>query len=183
MNTLQTSFLTCSRGEIATRILCSARELGIETHAIYVSGDASHAARADHVITLPSPSAFMDVDALIRLVKEHQIDAVHPGYGFLSESDVFAKRMWEEAGAVVVGPGWGVLASTGDKLKARALAAECKLLILRAFESTGMDMAMDLTPCFRQCPGVTSVAKSNEQRGGCVGFRIQNGLSHHGEGC
>ncbi|KAF2279069.1 uncharacterized protein EI97DRAFT_394010 [Westerdykella ornata] len=119
--------LVANRGEIATRILCSARELGIETHAIYVSGDASHAARADHVIALASPSTFMDIDSLIDIVKKHKIDAVHPGYGFLSESDVFAKRMWEEANAVVLGPGWGVLASTGDKLKARALAAECNV--------------------------------------------------------
>lgn len=116
------------RGEIATRILSSARELDIETYAIYVSGDASHAARASHVIQLPSASAFMNIDAIIEIVKKNGIDAVHPGYGFLSESDEFAKRMWEEANAVVVGPGWGILASTGDKLKARALAESCEYL-------------------------------------------------------
>jgi pyruvate carboxylase len=68
----------------------------------------------------------MDVDGLINLAKAHDIDTVHPGYGFLSESDVFAKRMWEEAGVVVVGPGWGILANTSDKLKARELAESCK---------------------------------------------------------
>jgi pyruvate carboxylase len=68
----------------------------------------------------------MNIDALIDIVKSNGVDAVHPGYGFLSESDVFAKRMWEEAGAVVVGPGWSILAKTGDKLKARALAEQCK---------------------------------------------------------
>lgn len=80
------------------------------------------------MIQLPSASAFMNIDALIDIVKKNDIDAVHPGYGFLSESDVFAKRMWNEAGAVVVGPGWAVLASTGDKLKARLLANECKFV-------------------------------------------------------
>lgn len=68
----------------------------------------------------------MNIDELIRIIKDHQIDAVHPGYGFLSESEVFAKRMWEEGGAVVVGPGWGILENTGDKLKARQLAEKCK---------------------------------------------------------
>jgi pyruvate carboxylase len=68
----------------------------------------------------------MNIDSLIDIVKKHQIDAIHPGYGFLSESEDFAKRMWEEAGAAVVGPGWGILSNTGDKLKARQLAKRCK---------------------------------------------------------
>lgn len=67
----------------------------------------------------------MSIDALIDIVKKHQIDAIHPGYGFLSESNEFAKRVWDEAGAVVVGPGWGILSNTGDKLKARELAERC----------------------------------------------------------
>ena len=113
------------RGEIATRIISSARELCIETYAIYVSGDTSHAARATHAIKLQSAATFMDIDALIAIVKQHQIDAVHPGYGFLSESDAFAARMWMEADAAVVGPGWKILAETGDKLMARQLAEQC----------------------------------------------------------
>ena len=68
----------------------------------------------------------MDISALIEIVKKHQIDAVHPGYGFLSESAAFAKRMWDDAGAAVVGPGWEILAETGDKLKARGLAERCE---------------------------------------------------------
>ena len=120
-------FEACFRGEIATRVISSARELDIETYAIYVSGDASHAARAAHVIELPSAASFMNIQALVDIVKKHKIDAVHPGYGFLSESGEFTKRMWEEVGAVVVGPGWGILGNTGDKLKARLLAEKCKL--------------------------------------------------------
>jgi pyruvate carboxylase len=117
--------LTNSRGEIATRIISSARELGIETFAVYVSGDTSHAAKAAHAIELPSASGFMSIDDLIGIVKKHEIDTVHPGYGFLSESETFAKRMWQEAGTTVVGPGWGILDQTGDKLKARQLAERC----------------------------------------------------------
>ncbi|KAH3913848.1 hypothetical protein HBI56_057070 [Parastagonospora nodorum] len=119
--------LIANRGEIATRIISSARELDIETYAIYISGDASHASRATHGIELPSAATFMDISALIEMVKKHQIDAVHPGYGFLSESAAFAKRMWDEAGAAVVGPGWEILAETGDKLKARGLAERCNV--------------------------------------------------------
>ena len=113
------------RGEIATRIISSARELNLETIGIYISGDASHAARATHAVELASATSFMNIDSLIDIVKKHQIDAVHPGYGFLSESEVFSERMWKEAGAVVVGPGWEILANTGDKLKARQLAEQC----------------------------------------------------------
>jgi acetyl/propionyl-CoA carboxylase alpha subunit len=117
---------TQSRGEIATRVISTARELQITTYAIFTPGDDSHALNADHAIELPSASTFLDVDALINLTKSHDLDAVHPGYGFLSESDVFARRMWQEAGVVVVGPGWDILENTGDKLKARELAERCK---------------------------------------------------------
>ncbi|KAF1998492.1 hypothetical protein P154DRAFT_495180 [Amniculicola lignicola CBS 123094] len=119
--------LIANRGEIAVRIISSARELSIETYTLYIPGDSSHALRAAHVIELASAAAFMNIDTLIDIVKKHGIDAVHPGYGFLSESPEFAKRMWDEAGAVVVGPGWGILEHTGDKLKARVLAEECNV--------------------------------------------------------
>lgn len=67
----------------------------------------------------------MDISGLIAIVKKHAIDAVHPGYGFLSESAEFAKSMWDQAGAVVIGPGWEILEATGDKLRARELAEKC----------------------------------------------------------
>ncbi len=74
----------------------------------------------------------MNVDHLIELVKQHDIDAVHPGYGFLSESPEFSRRMWTEASCLVVGPGWDVLDRTGDKLKAKQLATECGVPVLKA---------------------------------------------------
>ncbi|KAI4674364.1 uncharacterized protein J4E84_010602 [Alternaria hordeiaustralica] len=126
--------LIANRGEIATRIISSARELDIETFAIYVSGDDSHAVRASHAIRLSSASSFMSIDDLIGIVKKHQIDAVHPGYGFLSESEEFSKRIWEETGAAVVGPGWGILSNTGDKLKARQLAEQCDVPVSLALQ-------------------------------------------------
>ena len=118
--------LVANRGEIATRIISTARELDIETYAIYASGDESHAVQATHAIELQSAATFMSIDSLLEIIKQHQIDAVHPGYGFLSESEDFCKRAWDEAGAMVVGPGWGILSNTGDKLKARQLAEKCR---------------------------------------------------------
>jgi pyruvate carboxylase len=92
--------------------------------------------KAAHAIELPSASSFLNIDALIDVVKKNKIDAVHPGYGFLSESDVFAKRVWEETGATVIGPGWDILASTGDKMKARQLAESCKFQLQHPYFST-----------------------------------------------
>lgn len=115
-----------NRGEIATRIISCARELDIETFAIYIAGDDSHTLGAAHAIKLDSASSFMNIDELLRIVRDNKIDSVHPGYGFLSESEEFSKRMWEEANAIVVGPGWEILSNTGDKLKAKLLAEKCK---------------------------------------------------------
>jgi len=77
----------------------------------------------------------MDISSLVSIVKSHNIDAVHPGYGFLSESAEFARRMWDEAGAVVVGPGAEILAGTGDKLLAKNLAVECQVPVLESVET------------------------------------------------
>jgi pyruvate carboxylase len=68
----------------------------------------------------------------VSLVQKHGIDAVHPGYGFLSESPDFARRMWDEAGALVIGPGPAALQRVGDKLQARLLAEECGVPVLPA---------------------------------------------------
>jgi pyruvate carboxylase len=81
----------------------------------------------------------MDISTLISLVKAHNIDAVHPAYGFLSESAEFAQRMWDEAGAVVVGPGAEILARTGDKLLAKELARECAVPVLESVEANSME--------------------------------------------
>ncbi|KAI1980466.1 hypothetical protein LOZ53_000570 [Ophidiomyces ophidiicola] len=128
--------LVANRGEIAVRILQAARELPapVETYALYTPDDRSHCdlGGPHHALALPSPAAYMDITLLVKLVQEHSIDAVHPGYGFLSESPEFAQRMWEDAGARVIGPGWEVLSQTGDKLQAKSLASTCGVPVLRA---------------------------------------------------
>ena len=128
--------LVANRGEIAIRILQACHELPSPpvTFALYTDNDATHVSlgRPSHAIKLPSSSSYMNVDHLIELVKQHDIDAVHPGYGFLSESPEFSRRMWTEASCLVVGPGWDVLDRTGDKLKAKQLATECGVPVLKA---------------------------------------------------
>ena len=130
--------LVANRGEIAIRILQSCHELSPTptTIAIYTDTDSTHVSlgRPHHAIKAPSPASYMNIDYLINLVKEHHIDAVHPGYGFLSESAEFSRRMWNEASCVVVGPGWEVLERTGDKLKAKALAEACDVPVLKAMD-------------------------------------------------
>jgi acetyl/propionyl-CoA carboxylase alpha subunit len=123
-----------NRGEISKRIIDCARELSIETFALVTAEDTSHALGAAHVLTLPSASTYLDISALVKIVKENVIDTVHPGYGFLSESADFARRMWEEAETIVVGPGWDILERTGDKLAAKMLARECAVPTLPAME-------------------------------------------------
>ncbi|KAI1424284.1 PycA protein [Xylaria sp. FL1777] len=126
--------LVANRGEIAKRIIDCARELSIETFALITPDDTSHALGAAHALSIPSSAKYLDISALIEIIKQHAIDAVHPGYGFLSESADFARRMWNEAGAVVVGPGWDILRKTGDKLAAKVLAQQCGVPTLPAMD-------------------------------------------------
>ena len=80
---------------------------------------------------VPSAAAYLDIPLLVNLSREYNIDSVHPGYGFLSESAEFASRM-HDVGVTVIGPGPEILACTGDKLKAKQLATQCKVPVLPA---------------------------------------------------
>ncbi|EGC49616.1 carboxylase:pyruvate/acetyl-CoA/propionyl-CoA [Histoplasma capsulatum var. duboisii H88] len=137
--------LVANRGEIAVRILQAARELpNIETFALYTADDRSHCdlGAPHHAVALPSPSSYMDIALLVQLAREHSIDTIHPGYGFLSESAEFAQRMWEEAVVEVISPGWEVLARTGDKLQAKMLAEACRVPILKAMKTPTSDIGL-----------------------------------------
>jgi pyruvate carboxylase len=115
------TLLIANRGEIAQRIIQTARELSITTYALYTTDDYTHATHAHHALPLPGPEAYMDIDCIIDLCLQHNIQAIHPGYGFLSESSIFAAHA-EARGIKVIGPGATILAQTGDKLEARRLA-------------------------------------------------------------
>ena len=133
--------LVANRGEIACRILTTARELGIATVAIYSDADrhALHPTFADRAMALgpddPLP-AYLDIQRVIAAARESGADAVHPGYGFLAESAAFAEAV-EKAGLTFVGPSPEAITAMGDKLRARELAVRCKLPVLPAATLSG----------------------------------------------
>jgi len=117
--------LIANRGEIAVRIARACRELGIEAIAVFSEVDARspHVTAADQAISIgPAPPAesYLSIPSLLRAAHDRTADAVHPGYGFLSESEAFA-RACEEAGLVFVGPPASVIARMGFKVEARRL--------------------------------------------------------------
>ncbi|HVV09455.1 MAG TPA: carboxyl transferase domain-containing protein [Amycolatopsis sp.] len=119
--------LVANRGEVAVRVLRAAAESDLEAVAVYAEDDADalHVRLASGAVSLPrsGPAAYLDGAALIAAAKSAGCDAVHPGYGFLSENAEFA-RACVEAGLVWIGPRPETLELLGDKTKARGLAAE-----------------------------------------------------------
>ncbi|MGE3918442.1 MAG: biotin carboxylase N-terminal domain-containing protein, partial [Hyphomicrobiaceae bacterium] len=116
--------LVANRGEIATRIVRSAAELGIATVAVYPADDAAslHRAKADEAIELPGRgvAAYLDGESIVAAARKAGATAIHPGYGFLSENAGFARRC-AEAGLTFVGPTPDTLDRFGDKHAARHL--------------------------------------------------------------
>jgi len=136
-----TRLLIANRGEIATRVLHAALESPTPIHitTLHTASDTSHTHHASQSLLLPSAASYLDIPYLISLAREHDIDTVHPGYGFLSESAEFARRMWKEVGVVVIGPGWETLRMTGDKVAARAVAKGCGVGVLAAMDTATGD--------------------------------------------
>ena len=125
--------LIANRGEIAIRIARAATEAGIATTAIYATDDANslHVQRADNAVALAGvgPAAYLDIDGVVAAAKEAGADAIHPGYGFLSENAAFAEAA-AAAGLTFVGPSPAALGAFGDKANARRLAIECNVPVI-----------------------------------------------------
>ncbi len=119
--------LIANRGEVAVRLIHALRDAGIASVAIYAQDDAQalHVQLADEAVALAAsgPAAYLDAAAVIAIARAKGVDAVHPGWGFLSEQADFA-RACADAGLVFIGPQPEQLALFGDKARARALAAE-----------------------------------------------------------
>ena len=122
--------LIANRGEIAMRIFRACHDLGLQTIAIYSNEDTYSLFRtaADESYLIgenESPlGAYLNIPRIIQLAKQHGADAIHPGYGFLSENGDFA-RACEEAGIQFIGPSSRILDMMGDKLSAKQMAVEC----------------------------------------------------------
>jgi acetyl/propionyl-CoA carboxylase alpha subunit len=122
--------LIANRGEIAIRVMRAASELQIPTVAIYSEDEAQslHTRKADMAIALKGKGAraYLDIEQILALAEREQVDAIHPGYGFLSENAEFAETC-RERGITFVGPSTQSLRLFGDKLQARALAEKCNV--------------------------------------------------------
>ena len=115
--------LIANRGEIAVRIMRSCREMGIKTVAVYSEADRTsmHVRYADEAYLIgPAPSAesYLKVEKILEVAKESGADAIHPGYGFLSENAEFARICGKE-GIIFIGPSPHAIATMGDKITAR----------------------------------------------------------------
>ena len=123
--------LIANRGEIACRIIKTARKLGIETVAVYSEADhdALHVAMADSAIAIgppPASESYLVIEKIVAACKQSGAEAVHPGYGFLSEREAFPKAL-SAAGIVFIGPNPKAIAAMGDKIESKKAAAAAKV--------------------------------------------------------
>lgn len=121
-----TKVLIANRGEIARRVIRTCKRMGIKTVAIYSDADAEspHVREADEAVRVGGPIAkesYLNVEAIVQACRDTGAQAVHPGYGFVSENSGFARSL-AEAGVVFIGPPPAVLDAFGDKMKARSVA-------------------------------------------------------------
>ncbi len=120
--------LIANRGEIACRIIRTAKKMGIATVAVYSDADANalHVRQADEVVHIgaaPSNQSYIVIDKIVEAIRQTGADAVHPGYGFLSENPAFAEAL-DKQGVTFIGPPVGAIQSMGDKITSKKLAAE-----------------------------------------------------------
>src|SRR5438094_2703259 len=138
--------LVANRSEIAIRVFRSAHELGIRTTAIYSHEDrfALHRFKADEAYRVGKAGepirAYLDIPGIVALAVQHEVDAVHPGYGFLSENPAFA-RACREAGLIFIGPRTEILEQLGDKVVARRIAKGAGVPVLGGSDEAVTDNA------------------------------------------
>ncbi|OYY21254.1 MAG: acetyl-CoA carboxylase biotin carboxylase subunit [Polynucleobacter sp. 24-46-87] len=138
--------LIANRGEIACRVMKTAKKMGIKTVAVYSEADkeARHVQMADEAVCIgpaPSRESYLVMDRIIQACKDTGAQAVHPGYGFLSENEQFARRC-EEEGIVFIGPKHQSIAAMGDKIASKKLALEAKVNTIPGFNEA-IDKAED----------------------------------------
>ena len=123
--------LIANRGEIACRIIKTARRMGIKTVAVYSEADrdALHVEMADEAVLIGPPAAaesYLVIEKIVEACRKTGAEAVHPGYGFLSEREAFPRAL-QEAGIVFIGPNPGAIAAMGDKIESKKAAAKAKV--------------------------------------------------------
>ncbi|MFK4510296.1 biotin/lipoyl-binding protein [Bradyrhizobium daqingense] len=165
--------LIANRGEIAIRIARAAADSGITTVAIHPADDALslHVRVADEAIEIPGRGAraYLDIDAVVKAAKATGCDAVHPGYGFLSENAAFAKAC-TEAGIAFVGPKPAALELFGDKVAARQLAKRCGVPIIAG--TSGPSTLEEITAFFASLGSNAAIVIKAMAGGGGRGMRV-----------
>jgi pyruvate carboxylase len=127
--------LVANRGEIAIRALRAAAELGIRTVAVYTYEDrySLHRYKADEAYQIGRDNEplkpYLDIEELIRTAKKYKVDAIHPGYGFLSENVNFVKRCREEK-IIFIGPSPEAMEKLGDKIASKKVAIDCGVPVI-----------------------------------------------------
>ena len=166
------SLLIANRGEIAIRIAAAAQELGIRCVAVYTEDDrhSAHVRYADDLVplALPGVKGYLNGAEIVRLARATGCDAIHPGYGFLAENAEFGRRC-ERAGITFVGPDSKALDLFGNKLKARELAGQCKVPLLKGTE--GATRLADAQAFLAQLNGAPAILKAVAGGGG-RGMRV-----------
>ena len=135
--------LIANRGEIACRVIKTARKMGIATVAVYSEADADalHVSLADEAVLLgpaPSRESYLVADRIIAACKATGAEAVHPGYGFLSENEAFAREL-EAAGIVFIGPKHASIAAMGDKIASKRLAMKANVSTIPGYTDVIVD--------------------------------------------
>ncbi len=160
--------LIANRGEIACRIIRTARAMGIHTIAVHseIDRSAPHVNDADEAVTIDS---YLDIDAVIDVARRTGADAIHPGYGFLSERSAFAQAV-EDAGIKLVGPSARVMEQMGRKDAARAIAEEAGVAVVPSYDLTADASSFDFPVLVKAAAG-----------GGGKGMRIVRAESEYAE--
>jgi len=165
--------LIANRGEIAIRVMRACRELGISTVAVCSEADknalfAKYADEAYLIGPAPSSQSYLNIDAIIEVAKKTGTDAIHPGYGFLSENPVFAKRC-EDEGIVFIGPPSHVIAEMGSKIRARNLMIKAGVPVVPGTEDAveNVDEALKIV----EEMGYPVIIKASSGGGG-IGMKV-----------
>jgi 3-methylcrotonyl-CoA carboxylase alpha subunit len=170
--------LVANRGEIACRVMCTARRLGIATVAVYSDADAGalHVAQADEAYRIGPPPAresYLDIQAVLRAARLSGAEALHPGYGFLSENAAFAEAC-AEAGVVFIGPPPSAIRAMGGKSEAKALMIRAGVPVVPGYHGEDQDPALLAAEAARI--GFPVLVKASAGGGG-KGMRVVSGAA------
>jgi len=165
--------LVANRGEIAIRVMLACRELGISTVAVCSEADknalfAKYADEAYLIGPAPSSKSYLNIEAILAVSKNTGSDAIHPGYGFLSENPAFAKRC-EEEGLIFIGPPSHVIAEMGNKIRARHLMMKAGVSVVPGTKDAVDDL--DEAKVFAENIGYPVIIKASSGGGG-IGMKV-----------